>query len=349
MRIRPFEPLHPMQLRSDCPRRLQKRRTIRTEILSRREELIDLRDEGWTIDELGQAYQERLEAAGWPCVSRSYLIKVISEVSKDAFPRRQTSEFRDSVPENPQESAEGLIPVFRANIGGVEVDAVNARDLHAFLEVGKDFSNWVKDRIDRFGFVENQDFVCSPILASKDQPAGRGGHNRLDYILTLDMAKELSMVERTPKGKQARQYFIEIERRYYAGERPAPAETVHHLPESTGTAALTLPDGADPVEDAPVDSEAVMDFLARAVEPDASQWKQITFLDPFLPMPLHRFLALAQQIYVALENTRPAPSDLMALRREAIEEAARISRARLQSLADAFGGSRRAWLVWSRK
>jgi len=155
MRIRPFEPLHPAQLRSDCPRRLQKRRTIRTEILSRREELIDLRDEGWTIDELGQAYRERLEAAGWPCVSRAYLIKLISEVSKDAFPRRQSAECRDPVPESPQESVDGLIPVFRANIGGVEVDAVNARGLHAFLEVGKDFSTWVKDRIDRYDFIEN--------------------------------------------------------------------------------------------------------------------------------------------------------------------------------------------------
>jgi hypothetical protein len=185
-----------------------------------------------------------------------------------------------------------------------------------------------------------------PISASKDQPAGRGGHNRLDYLLTLDMAKELSMVERTPKGKQARQYFIEIERRYYAGERPSPMPSTNPLPEP----ARALPDGGDePTADAPVDSEAVMDFLARSLDPSVSEWKQITFLDPFLPMPLHRFLALAQRIYVALENTRPAPSDPLALRREAIEEAARISGAHLQSLADAFGGSRRAWLVWNRK
>lgn len=102
-----------------------------------------------------------------------------------------------------------LIAINKGIIGQGQVDTVNARDLHAFLESGKDFSNWIKDRIEQYDFVENQDFVCSPILASN----GRGGHNRKDYHLTLDMAKELAMVERNDKGKQARQYFIECERK----------------------------------------------------------------------------------------------------------------------------------------
>lgn len=101
-----------------------------------------------------------------------------------------------------------LIPVVSRPVGSESIPTVNARELHTFLEVGKDFSNWIKDRIDSFSFVENQDFVCSPVLASE----GRGGHNRKDYHLSLDMAKELSMVERNAKGKQARQYFIECER-----------------------------------------------------------------------------------------------------------------------------------------
>lgn len=102
-----------------------------------------------------------------------------------------------------------LIKLGSSKVGEGEVQTVNARDLHAFLEVGKDFSTWIKDRIEQYGFVENQDFVCSPILVSE----GRGGHNRKDYHLTLDMAKELAMVERNEKGKQARQYFLECERR----------------------------------------------------------------------------------------------------------------------------------------
>jgi hypothetical protein len=53
----------------------------------------------------------------------------------------------------------------------------HARALHAFLEVGKDFSNWIKARIEQYGFLENRDYVCSPVLASKN---GRGGH--IDFV-----------------------------------------------------------------------------------------------------------------------------------------------------------------------
>ena len=88
----------------------------------------------------------------------------------------------------------------------------NARDLHAFLGVGKMFAHWIQDRIQQHGFVENQDVVCLPILASKNQSAGRGGHNRMEYHLTIEAAKHISMAERTPKGKEARDYFIECER-----------------------------------------------------------------------------------------------------------------------------------------
>ncbi|MBK1884393.1 antA/AntB antirepressor family protein [Luteolibacter pohnpeiensis] len=86
------------------------------------------------------------------------------------------------------------------------IQTVNARELHQFLEVGKDFSNWIKDRIEKYGFSEGTDFT--PELAKSS-----GGRPSLEYHVTLAMAKELSMVERNEKGKQARQYFIECERR----------------------------------------------------------------------------------------------------------------------------------------
>ncbi|MBF0140790.1 MAG: antA/AntB antirepressor family protein, partial [Magnetococcales bacterium] len=104
---------------------------------------------------------------------------------------------------------EFLLPVAQGPIGDELVPTVNARELHVFLEVGKDFSNWIKDRIGKYKFVENQDFICSPDLASK----GRGGHNAIEYHLTLDMAKELAMVQSNAKGQQARRYFIRCEKR----------------------------------------------------------------------------------------------------------------------------------------
>ncbi len=102
-----------------------------------------------------------------------------------------------------------LINVVMAKIGEETVTAVNARDLHQFLEVGKDFTTWIKDRIAKYGFVETHDFEVFP--ETGENPFG--GRPTQKYLISLDMAKELSMVERTAKGKQARQYFIECERR----------------------------------------------------------------------------------------------------------------------------------------
>ncbi|EHR8376920.1 antA/AntB antirepressor family protein [Escherichia coli] len=103
-----------------------------------------------------------------------------------------------------------LIPVFNGTIANETTLLVNARDLHTFLGVGKRFASWITERIAEYGFVENQDYV----IASQIREAkGRGGHNRKDYHLTLDTAKELAMVERNEKGRQIRRYFIECEKK----------------------------------------------------------------------------------------------------------------------------------------
>lgn len=93
------------------------------------------------------------------------------------------------------------------NVAGQQT--VNARELHAFLENRDHFSTWIKDRISQYGFVENQDFVRFSEFSEKPL----GGRPSMEYALSLDMAKELSMVERNTKGKQARQYFIDCEKR----------------------------------------------------------------------------------------------------------------------------------------
>ena len=98
-----------------------------------------------------------------------------------------------------------LIPVFAGELSGASVQLVDARLLHSFLEVGRQFTHWIQERIEEYGFIELQDFL--PILAKSS-----GGRPSKEYHLTLDMAKELAMVERNEKGRQARRYFIEMER-----------------------------------------------------------------------------------------------------------------------------------------
>ena len=99
-----------------------------------------------------------------------------------------------------------LIPLHSQTIDGNAVETVNARELHAFLEVRSKFADWIKNRISEYDFTVNQDFTT----VSKNL---ENGGRSIDYYITLDMAKELAMVERTEKGKQARQYFIECERK----------------------------------------------------------------------------------------------------------------------------------------
>lgn len=85
--------------------------------------------------------------------------------------------------------------------------AVNARDLHAFLESKRDFSTWIKDRIKSYDFVEGVDFQSFTEIVEREI----GATTRIEYALSISMAKELSMIENNERGKQARKYFIACE------------------------------------------------------------------------------------------------------------------------------------------
>lgn len=111
------------------------------------------------------------------------------------------------------------IATFNGNINNQSVQLINARELYSVLQVKRDFSNWIKDRINDFGFIENEDFIRSPNLASgKNQGLSVffGGNNKIDYHITLDMAKELCMLERSELGRKARRHFIEKEKQALA-------------------------------------------------------------------------------------------------------------------------------------
>ena len=88
---------------------------------------------------------------------------------------------------------------------------VNGRELHEYLEVNERYTQWF-DRMVTYGFLENIDFIG---LSEKTEKP-KGGRPSIDHAMKLDMAKEVSMIQRTEKGRQARQYFIEVEKRYNA-------------------------------------------------------------------------------------------------------------------------------------
>lgn len=136
------------------------------------------------------------------------------------------------------QTQESLVPTFTATIGGVEQTCVDARLLHAHLKNGRQFADWINARIQKYGFEQGADYelvsqaceiktgdegFASQKNEAKDQASfasvnaeaknqGRGGHNKKDYRLSLDMAKELSMVESNEQGRAARRYFINMER-----------------------------------------------------------------------------------------------------------------------------------------
>lgn len=120
-----------------------------------------------------------------------------------------------------------LINIIRNQDG---TNSVNARDLHAFLEVSTQYNKWFT-RMVEYGFVENQDYLT--VVKNVHRADGTVmPQTQADHIITLDMAKELAMIQRTDKGKQARQYFIECEKKFREQQQQA----------------FKLPNFEDPVE-----------------------------------------------------------------------------------------------------
>lgn len=104
-----------------------------------------------------------------------------------------------------------LINIQQQEIDGQTVNAVSARELWKFLESKRKFTDWVKPYIideNDYGFIENVDFIAVNVGVNRVNQ-----QVMIDYWFTIDMAKEVSMLSKTEKGKQARKYFIDCERR----------------------------------------------------------------------------------------------------------------------------------------
>lgn len=103
-----------------------------------------------------------------------------------------------------------LIPI---NYDG-EQPTVSARDLHEGLEVKSNFTTWF-DRMCEYGFTENDYKKCFPKMES----GLNGGQNMVDYQISVDMAKQICMIQRSEKGKLYRQYFIDLEKAWNTPEQ----------------------------------------------------------------------------------------------------------------------------------
>jgi len=123
----------------------------------------------------------------------------------------------------------------RTSNGGKQV--VSARELHEWLHTDDHFSQWAK-RMFEYGFSEGVDFKAVHEFVKAHN--GIGGTNKSDFALTIDCAKEIAMLQRTEKGKQARLYFIECERRL---------QPIHSIPQSFSDALLLAANQAKQIEE----------------------------------------------------------------------------------------------------
>lgn len=105
-----------------------------------------------------------------------------------------------------------LISITKIEIGAENLNSVNARDIWSYVESKQDFSNWIKKRLDQLGAIENEDYI------TLDKKIER--QILKEYIVSLDIAKHLAMMERNDKGKEVRDYFIAKEKEANSNKLP---------------------------------------------------------------------------------------------------------------------------------
>ncbi len=123
-----------------------------------------------------------------------------------------------------------LITFHNVEFDGTEQRTVNARDLHAALQIKSNFRDWIRNRISDFGFIENQDFVT----VAKN--LANGGRSK-EYFISINMAKELCMVERNELGRKWRSHFIKCEKDLMEIKRQQAIAVPQTLPEALRLAA----------------------------------------------------------------------------------------------------------------
>lgn len=104
--------------------------------------------------------------------------------------------------------------LLKVEVNENQEQVISGRELHMFLNIGIEYAKWFS-RMCEYGFEENRDFK---VIVKNDENS-KGGRPSTDHIMKLDMAKELCMLARNEKGKQARHYFLEVERDWNSPEK----------------------------------------------------------------------------------------------------------------------------------
>ena len=143
--------------------------------------------------------------------------------------------------------------IININVNDNQEPVVSGRQLHEALGVNSNYTTWF-DRMTEYGFTENEDYV---LLSNFGNQTGRGGHNKVDHVIKLDMAKEIAMIQRTDRGKQVRQYFIQIEKDF-------------NSPEKIMARALLMADKKVHQLEAQIEADKSKVLFANAVETSAT-------------------------------------------------------------------------------
>lgn len=194
-----------------------------------------------------------------------------------------------------------LVPVTAGNIGGESASLVSAKQLHAFLCVGRDFTTWIKGRIGQYGFTIGVDYISVENLSS---PVWGSAKSRPqlehDYLITTDMGKELAMVERNDKGREVRRYFIQCERQAKATVAVPPS-----YPEALRLAA-DLSEKATHLENLLVAAAPKVDFVNRFVISNGNMgFREVAKLMNVKETVLRQFLNDNGIMYVLAGNWTP--------------------------------------------
>lgn len=142
----------------------------------------------------------------------------------------------------------------KRDFSGAAIDTVNARTLHANLEVGKVFAAWITERIEQYDFKEGRDYVVFSETGNNPQ----GGRPSKEYALSIDMAKSIAMVQNNEAGRRVRAYFIEMERLAKTLSQPAPQ---FQIPQTLSQALMLAARQAEQIEQQAV---AIADMTPKA-------------------------------------------------------------------------------------